>query len=491
MFLVGYDERNKQNQSWQSNLRVVVHTANMVRQDVEWKSQGLYSQDFPLKSTSTEQKTQTVKNPYAASKKRGWPFEDEDEEPFEDDLVTYLESYRYSTRQSWSNGSQTQATLGTKEISLVNLIRLYDFSSAFAVLVPSVPGKHSGSNAKSFGYMKLQKAIKEHVLEHRSHHSAGDNDGSKPPVHSMKSPLICQYSSVGSLSTKWLHDFISAIDMNASNEEQAKSKKSDTSSLVDKIKIVWPTVEEIRSSIEGYQGGNSVPGKMSNVSKDFLVPLYHRWSKPGAEYNSNTDPLRTAKNVPHIKTFLQLSAPTNGHSPSIEWLCLTSHNLSKAALGELQNSSGSVTKVFFIRHWELGVFISPSTLAGKLLHDEDCKCQNIHIRPYTGNTASMTANRLNGGSSTRNNRQLSAQELRLLRLQRYESSSATVPKEPSDPADNVSGSNEETAGKSCVEVTVPLPFDAINPASYGNGDVPWTVDGPGKTLPDFFGMMAG
>jgi tyrosyl-DNA phosphodiesterase-1 len=251
MFLVGYEERKQHNnnQSWKSMIRVVVHTANLVQQDVEWKSQGLYSQDFPLKSNEDDHKPK-LKNPYAASKKRGWPFEDDDPQPFEDDLVTYLESYRYSIRQSWSNGGRSQST-DPKEMSLLNLIRQYDFSSAYAVLIPSVPGKHSGSNAKEFGYSKLQRTIKEHVLDHRSH------DNKSKPAYQVTSPIICQFSSLGSLSTKYLNEFISAIDIHESSDDQTKNKKSEVS-LADKMKIVWPTIEEIRTSIEGYRG-ESIP----------------------------------------------------------------------------------------------------------------------------------------------------------------------------------------------------------------------------------------
>ena len=380
-------------------------------------------QDFPLKSCGENQKQQPQPvNPYATGKKRGWPFEDDDPQPFEDDLVGYLESYCYSTRQSWcTNG---------KERSLVNLIREYDFSSAYAVLIPSVPGKHSGLNAKNFGYMKLQKAIKEHVL----HYTSPD---SKPIPQPARSPIICQFSSMGSLSPKWLHDFISAIDIHSSNESEAKSKKSEAPSI-DKVKLIWPTVEEIRTSIEGYQGGGSVPGTSKNVNKDFLVSLYHRWSKPGAEYNSNVDSLKMAKNVPHIKTFLQLSDSIGGEPPTIEWLCLTSHNLSKAAWGEYQNSAGSITKVLFIRHYELGVFISPATLAGD---ERDYK--RLRIRPYTDNPMM----------------------------------NAPISVDCDDEIDT-------------EDVAIPLPYDVIHPERYGNGDVPWTVDGPGKILPDSFGRIA-
>ena len=445
MFLVGYDECDKSKQNWQSNIRVVVHTANMIQQDVEWKCQGLYSQDFPLKSDvgSIDQKGHTKpNNPYVKSgKKRGWPFEDDDPQPFEDDLVRYLESYRYSTRQAWCNASQTQTkTLSNKPMSLVNLVRLYDFSSAYAVLISSVPGRHSGANAKNFGYSKLQNAIEEHVLDHCNHSGSAEKNFSKPSAKPLHSPVICQFSSMGSLSTKWLHDFISAIDIHSTSEANTTSRKPE-SLLVDKIKLVWPTVEEIRTSIEGYQGGGSVPGTSKNVNRDILAPLYHRWSKPGAEYNRNDDPLRTAKNVPHIKTFLQLSSDSKD-DPSIEWLCLTSHNLSKAAWGEYQNSAGSTTKILFIRHWELGVFISPATLTKQLLDDGgDCKCQKVRLCPYIGSNSNTKV----------------------------------------DEADTFS------TGKR--DALIPLPYN-VNLERYGNGDVPWTVDGGGKILPDIFGRIS-
>ena len=51
---------------------------------------------------------------------------------------------------------------------------------------------------------------------------------------------------------------------------------------------------------------------------------------------------------------------------SIDWLCLTSHNLSIAAWGQVQKRSKNQTtdeRILFIRHWELGVFFSADTLA--------------------------------------------------------------------------------------------------------------------------------
>ncbi|KAL7515998.1 hypothetical protein ACHAWX_001056 [Stephanocyclus meneghinianus] len=451
MFLVGYDEKQQRaNNSGvgcsQSMIRVVVHTANLMQQDIEWKSQGLYSQDFSLKSenidvvSSSMQKLQQARTDQplaAAGKKRGWPFEDEDPQQFEEDLVTYIESYRYSIRY-----------ISDKDISLVNLIRQYDYSSAYAVLIPSVPGKHSISKADNFGYLKLRKAIRETFCSHCSHRASTKvrNANNKPSAQQTRSPIICQFSSMGSLSSKWLNDFISAIDAHGSHHVQAKEKKSGIS-LENKVKIVWPTVEEIRNSIEGYRGGGSVPATSKNVNKDFLLPLYHRWSTRGVSESDarhiNADPLGTSKVVPHIKTFVQLSQPANDDPPVIEWMCLTSHNLSKAAWGEIQNSTGFNSKILFIRHWELGVFFSPGTFAKHVMGtDGDCKCCCVRLRPYTGSI-------VNG-----------------------------------DPI-------HEDAKEGIVDIIVPLPYDVIDPVKYKHTDVPWTIDGGGKLLQDAFGFVGG
>lgn len=44
----------------------------------------------------------------------------------------------------------------------------------------------------------------------------------------------------------------------------------------------------------------------------------------------------------------------------MEWFCLTSHNLSKAAWGEVIMTDGGRRN--FCRHWELGVFACPRLL---------------------------------------------------------------------------------------------------------------------------------
>ena len=160
------------------------------------------------------------------------------------------------------------------------------------------------------------------------------------------------------------------------------------------------------------------------------------------------DPLSTARHVPHIKMILQ---PFD--DGEIEWLLLTSHNLSTAAWGQIQKSSaeGSIRvnaeKVLFIRSWELGVFISPATLQdGGVRADGNTPC----IRPYRGTSAS--------------------------------SSDAVINLDSDD--DNADDDNNNN--KSNV-LLVPIPFD-LHPDRYNNYDVAWACD-RSCLIPDAFGCI--
>ena len=178
MFLVGYEDAADVGKSM---CRVIVQTANLTRDDIEYKTQGAYCQDFPLKKSSDENGNDggvgsggadgskgngkmmpAVDNPYkrklveiigkggaTAKCEGGLPFEEEDT-PFEDDLVIYLESYHYTTRQTWT--ASTPATGLAKPMSWLQLIRQYDYSEAYVVLIPS--GEISSTRFGSFSIPK-------------------------------------------------------------------------------------------------------------------------------------------------------------------------------------------------------------------------------------------------------------------------------------------------------------------------------------------------
>jgi tyrosyl-DNA phosphodiesterase-1 len=322
MFIVGYSNR----------VRVIIHTANLRDNDIHDKTQAAYIEDFSLKRTDVESLLE-----------RNSSTTDDD---FENTLLYYLESYGYKKCIAWiEDGSESQ--------TLLDCLKRYDFSSAKGILIPSVPGWHKldGETHQRMGHWKLRHVVANYTVTSTK--------------TSRYSPIVCQFSSIGLLSEKYLKDLHISMDTEL-------SKLQDTQKLPKvslRFQFVYPTVEEIRNSVEGYSGGCSVPGRVKNLVKPFVKPLLHRWTysqsssacSTGSEkYRFCTDnPLVRPWNVPHIKTYYQLSDDDN---KCFNWFVLASHNMSKAAWGEVQNSKRFGTRQLFLSSWELGVFISPQTV---------------------------------------------------------------------------------------------------------------------------------
>ncbi|XP_051215605.1 tyrosyl-DNA phosphodiesterase 1 isoform X7 [Lolium perenne] len=271
-------------------IRVVVHTANLIHVDWNNKSQGLWTQDFPWKDAN-DMNTNIS---------------------FENDLVDYLRALK------WPEFRLNLPVAGDVNINAA-FFRKFDYSSSTVRLIGSVPGYHVGPNMKRWGHMKLRSVLEECVFEKQF----------------CKSPLIYQFSSLGSLDEKWMSEFACSL---------SAGKAEDGSPLgIGKPLIVWPTVEDVRCSIEGYAAGSCIPSPQKNVEKDFLRKYWSRWK---------ADHVGRCRAMPHIKTF------TRYNGQNIAWFLLTSSNLSKAAWGALQKNNTQL----MIRSYELGVLFLPKTL---------------------------------------------------------------------------------------------------------------------------------
>lgn len=53
------------------------------------------------------------------------------------------------------------------------------------------------------------------------------------------------------------------------------------------FQLIWPAVQEVRDSVEGWRGGASVPGPAKNVNKPFLQPYWHRCSNQPLHLQTN------------------------------------------------------------------------------------------------------------------------------------------------------------------------------------------------------------
>jgi tyrosyl-DNA phosphodiesterase-1 len=418
-------------------LRVHIHTSNLGREDVHEKCQGAFLQDFLPK-------TEEQLCDFATS-------------AFEESLVTYLESYNFVTPLVWKTphhpkNDTTKNAEGdyveTVTETMVSHLQTYDFSNAVGVLIPSIPGYHKNirirkrdkamtnesssshdDDAKLYGYLKVQQAIRDHCCKI-------DNNKDNPNLNknhnhrSGGSSIVCQFSSMGSLSKPYLNKLADAWNADAATigastttpmkmKKKAKLAAEGLLPPLSLLTIVWPTVEEIVTSVEGRYGGASVPGRTKNLTKDFLRPLLHKWRSRRSNSNGDEDDaheddylqLDKGRHVPHIKSYYQICNDNNddddededdhgvdnidrsGNTNNMRWFVLSSHNLSKAAWGEIQNrmdphrGGGYRTEVLAIQHWELGVFVSPSTLGVDAMGPLSKTNPSVHNRKRKASTS--------------------------------------------------------------------------------------------------------
>lgn len=312
------------------SLRIIIHTSNIIEGDWLHKTQAMWvSPKLVIKDS--------IKNENDILEKYN----------FKKSICDYLKGYNEK-----------------KLDNLINSLSKYDYNPCKVILIGSIPGKYMGSRINNWGHMKLRSVIRD---------ICSDANGEL---------IIAQFSSVGSFTDKWLSsEFFSSLkglnqseeNTNAFNKLFKNTASSSTPSV--KCKIVYPTVENVRNSCEGWLGGSCLPYSQSNWTKqkEFIVPYMSEW-KSDDQGRSNC--------MPHIKTYTRLSKD----GKTIDWHVLTSSNLSKAAWGQLEKKATQIT----IRSYELGVFISPELF--KVSDSDDIIIGNI---PITSWKDDFTRNRLN------------------------------------------------------------------------------------------------
>jgi len=102
-------------------------------------------------------------------------------------------------------------------------------------------------------------------------------------------------------------------------------------------------VDFVRESIDGYGSGGSLCFPKSNL-KDFLLPDFCVYQPA----------FQRSRIPPHIKTYTHIN--NSGEKPILDWVILTSKNLSKPAWGSLQKQNTQL----MIRHYEAGILFLPS-----------------------------------------------------------------------------------------------------------------------------------
>ncbi|AWP01972.1 putative tyrosyl-DNA phosphodiesterase 1 isoform 3 [Scophthalmus maximus] len=294
---------------YEEGFRVVILTSNLIRADWYQKTQGMWmSPLFP-------------RLPEGSGASAG-------ESPtfFKRDLLEYLASYRAPELEDW-----------------IQRIKEHDLSETRVYLVGSTPGRYVGSDMERWGHLRLRKLLYENT---------------EPIPGDERWPVIGQFSSIGSMGldkTKWL-----AGEFQRTLTTLGKSSlRSDTP-----VHLLYPSVEDVRTSLEGYPAGGSLPYSIQTAQKQlWLHSYFHRWK---------ADTTGRSHAMPHIKTYMRASPDFT----QLAWFLVTSANLSKAAWGALEKSNTQV----MVRSYELGVLYLPSAF--------DMKTFPVHTNPFPVSSSS-------------------------------------------------------------------------------------------------------
>uniref|UniRef100_A0AAV2LLM8 Tyrosyl-DNA phosphodiesterase 1 n=1 Tax=Knipowitschia caucasica TaxID=637954 RepID=A0AAV2LLM8_KNICA len=273
---------------YEEGFRVVILTSNMIRADWYQKTQGMWMS--PLYPQLPNGSSKTGDSPTF----------------FKRDLLEYLSSYRAAELEEW-----------------IQRIKEHDLSETRVYLIGSSPGRYVGPDMDRWGHLRLRKLLYDH---------------SESIPDEGRWPVVCQFSSIGSMGidkTKWL-----AAEFQRTLTTLGKSSvRSDPP-----LHLLYPSVEDVRTSLEGYPAGGSLPYSVQTAQKQlWLHSFFHRWK---------ADTTGRTHAMPHIKTFLRVSPDFS----ELAWYCITSANLSKAAWGALEKNNTQI----MVRSYELGVLFLPS-----------------------------------------------------------------------------------------------------------------------------------
>ncbi|KAL4656298.1 tyrosyl-DNA phosphodiesterase 1 isoform X1 [Arapaima gigas] len=277
---------------YEEGFRVVILTSNLIPADWYQKTQGLWlSPLYP-------------KLPEGSS-----PSEGESPTNFKSDLMDYLRSYRAPELEEW-----------------ILRIGEHDLSQTRVYLIGSTPGRFLGSDMERWGHLRLRKLLRENAQR---------------VVNEEAWPVVAQFSSIGSMGvdkTKWL-----AAEFQHTLTTLGKGGKVSTNPEIS-MYLVYPSVENVRTSLEGYPAGGSLPYSIQTAQRQlWLHSYFHRWS---AEVTGRSHAM------PHIKTYMR----TSPDFTELAWFLVTSANLSKAAWGALEKNNTQM----MVRSYELGVLFLPS-----------------------------------------------------------------------------------------------------------------------------------
>jgi tyrosyl-DNA phosphodiesterase-1 len=332
--------------------QVIIHTANMIKQDWTNLTQGVWCSPLLPLSTNSHS-TETTPAPIGSGIR------------FKRDLLHYLRAYSSRTRD------------------LVSQLEKYDFGAIRAAFIASTPSRISLNAPKqetSWGWLGLQEILSS-IPCSSNHNQKGEGNA----------VVVSQISSIATLGEKWVDNFKDVLSSCQPSQTSTKKKTQ--------IKIIFPTAEEIRRSLDGYASGGSIHMKIQSTAQQkqlqLLRPMMCHWSSDtdslaGHSLSRSAASTSTAavpeveiprkahrnRAAPHIKTYIRFRSNA---MEAIDWAMLTSANLSQQAWGALTGKDNTVR----ICSYEVGVVVWPELFLSRPFDTDDLHEQMEEVRMVT------------------------------------------------------------------------------------------------------------
>ena len=136
----------------------------------------------------------------------------------------------------------------------------YDFAGIRGALVASVPGRHDAKDRSrtAWGWAGAKQSLRS------------------IPCKEGDAEIVAQISSIATLGAKntWLQETL--FDSLAVTKTTAKLQKRA------KFKVMFPTADEIRNSLDGYASGGSIHTKIQSPQQAqqlaYMRPIFHHWA---------------------------------------------------------------------------------------------------------------------------------------------------------------------------------------------------------------------
>ncbi|KAF1913188.1 tyrosyl-DNA phosphodiesterase I [Ampelomyces quisqualis] len=333
--------------------QVIIHTANMISKDWGNMTQAVWrSPLLPLLPSEVQLGSSSEHDLVTYKIGSG--------ERFKVDLLRYFKAY------------------GKRLANMTQQLMSYDFSAIRAAFIGSAPSRQKPADAKpseqtSFGWLGVQEILSSVPVTTTSEQKAA-------PPH-----IVMQVSSIATLGAAptWLSQFQSVLSGSASTQsltdrplkELVKAstffkkpeayQSQERKSLRPSFSIIFPTPDEIRTSLDGYASGGSIHMKLQSQQQqkqlEYMHPLFCHWKAPLTVPNASPTMEQRGQALrgsaaPHIKTYIRF---TDQAHRTMDWAMVTSANLSKQAWGDVVNKRDEI----WIQSWEAGVVVWPALFA--------------------------------------------------------------------------------------------------------------------------------